>query len=160
MRLISVKDKNNLFSNNVWSGGEINNTLLLNTEYIVGSAVVASNDVTISDEYKYNGFKSIKVNSRKAGGSWLRFRIPVTEDMINKTITVKAKILIPEGEALAHLLLNATVKSQIRIHATNNEFTEVVLSTVILDGTTIIDFNFGMQDTALIYLDNLTANIQ
>ena len=80
--------------------------------------------------------------------------------MINKTITVKAKILIPEGEALAHLLLNATVKSQIRIYATNNEFTEVVLSTVILDGTTIIDFNFGMQSTALIYLDNLTANIQ
>lgn len=80
--------------------------------------------------------------------------------MAGKTITVKARILIPEGEILSHLLLNSSVKSQIRVPATSTDFTEVSLSTTILEDTTTIDFNFGMQSAALIYLDNFIANIQ
>lgn len=80
--------------------------------------------------------------------------------MVGKTITVKARMLLLEGEILSHLLLNSSVKVQTRIYSNPNEFTEVILSTTILNDTTIIDFNFGIQNAALIYLDNLTANIQ
>lgn len=80
--------------------------------------------------------------------------------MIDKTVTVKARMLLPEGEIVSHLLLNTSVKTQTRIHANPNEFIEVALSTTILSDTTTINFNFGMQDAALIYLDNLTAIIQ
>lgn len=80
--------------------------------------------------------------------------------MVDKTITVKARILLPEGEVVSHLLLNSSVKSQIRVYPNPNEFTEVTLTTTILEDTTTIDFNFGMQTAALIYLDNFIANIR
>ena len=80
--------------------------------------------------------------------------------MVDKTITVKARILLPEGEILSHLLLNSSVKSQIKVYSNPNEFTEITLTTTILEDTTTIDFNFGMQTTPLIYLDNFIANIQ
>ena len=80
--------------------------------------------------------------------------------MVDKTINVKAKILLPEGELLSHLLLNGSVKSKITVYPNPNEFTEITLTTTILTDTTTIDFNFGMQNTALIYLDNFTANLQ
>ena len=80
--------------------------------------------------------------------------------MVDKTITVKARILLSEGEILSHLLLNGSVKSQIRVNSNPNEFTEVTLTTTILEDTTTIDFNFGMQTAPLIYLDNFIANIR
>ena len=58
------------------------------------------------------------------------------------------------------LLLNDSMKSQVRVYSNPNEFTEVTLTTTILADTTTIDFNFGMQTAALIYLDNFIANIQ
>ena len=155
-----VKDKNNLFNNNLWTGGEINNTITLNTDYIKGAAVDSTRDITISNEHAYNGYKSIRITSLEEAGSWVRFRITATSSMVDKTITVKARILLPEGEILSHLLLNSSVKSQIKVYSNPNEFTEITLTTTILEDTTTIDFNFGMQTAPLIYLDNFTANIQ
>ena len=80
--------------------------------------------------------------------------------MVDKTITVKARVLLPEDEIVSHLLLNDSMKSQVRVYSNPNEFTEVTLTTTILEDTTTIDFNFGMQTAALIYLDNFIANIQ
>lgn len=126
----------------------------------MGSAVDPVRDISISKDYSYNSDKSIKINSIKQNGSWIRFRIQATSDMIGKNVTVKARLLLLEGEISSHLLLNSSVKSQIKIYANPNEFIEVALSTTLLNDTTTIDFNFAMQNAALIYLDNLTAIIQ
>ena len=80
--------------------------------------------------------------------------------MVGKTITVKCRVLLPEDEIVSHLLLNDSMKSQVRIYPNPNDFIEVTLTTTILEDTTTIDFNFGMQTTPLIYLDNFIANIQ
>ena len=134
-------------------------TLFTNVN-VFENGVFRRKDITISDEHAYNGYKSIKVSSPKQPGAWIRFRILATEDMVGKTITVKCRVLLPEDEIVSHLLLNDSMKSQVRVYSNPNEFTEVTLTTTILADTTTIDFNFGMQTAALIYLDNFIANIQ
>ena len=87
-----MKENQNLFDTNLWSGGEYDNSLN-NIQCIQNNQ-----KCIITKDYSVNGETSFKLS--RGGGTtynWTRFRVPYTET--GKTITVKCKIYNPNATA-------------------------------------------------------------
>ena len=86
----SVKDKLNLYSYNVWSGGEYDNTL---TEIVFHTG----QDVTITDEYSTNGNKSFKIVKINNEPSYFAIDCKQLQINPNQIITITADIKLVQG---------------------------------------------------------------
>ena len=81
----SVKDKDNLFSYNLWGLGDYSDTLGFNQN---------SSQITVSksNEYSYNGDYSAKASVPAGVMGYLRFVPSDIQDLIGKTITFSAYV--------------------------------------------------------------------
>ena len=154
-----VKDKNNLFNHNLWSGTDLNKSLIYNTEYSSGHLVTVSSNSNFST----NGNYSIELNPSET--AWVRFPIPFTSEDINKIVTASFELYSPNTNCEVHLLFMDGNNNVIEIISTavakNNSFTTITISNEIVANTSKIWFNCSLSSSdVIIYLDNLTATIQ
>lgn len=151
----SVKDTRNLYSANVWSGGEVSNDLN-SSEYSKGNGIVFE----ISSFWSTNGNKSIKciTSGEYIPSSWIRFPVSISEDDIGKSITFKAKIY-SFSQCKSHLLLNDTVNTSVTVPVSDNaQGTNIELTTTITEGTDSVKLNIGAIDASTpvnFYIDSL-----
>lgn len=154
-----VKDNDNLFNHNLWSGTDLNKSLSYNTEYITGHVVTVSS----SNSFSTNGDYSIELNPSET--AWVRFPIPCASGDLSKIVTASVDIYSPNANCMVYLLFmddkNNTIKTVATTAHQNDSFTPTTLSNEIVDNTSKIWFNFQLNSSnTIVYLDNLTANIQ
>ena len=155
-----VKDKDNLFNHNLWSGTDLNKSLIYNTEYITGHAAVS---VLPNNNFSTNGNYSIELNP--SGVAWVRFPILCASGDLSKIVTASVDIYSPNANCIVYLLFmddnNIAIKTVSTTAYQNDSFTSTTLSNEIVDNTSKIWFNFALNSSnTVVYLDNFTANIQ
>lgn len=153
---ISVKDKNNLFSHNLWSGSSYNKSIS-SSEYVKGTGVTISS----SQDCSYIGDYSVKLtvidNSRK----WGRFNVPYSPSDIGKTVKASAMIYSKNISVSCNLLFLDSTRAEIGNISTivkSNNFEYVELSNVIPEQTNSIYFNVT-ADANELYVDDLMSMI-
>lgn len=142
-----VKDKDNLYSINLWSGGELINTLNP-SEYVTNGSFV------ISEVWSNKGNKSIKLN-----GNWIRFPISITSEDVGKTATIKAKVYVPNETVTCHLMLNESVASSVVVPSSEpDRVATVELTTSIAEGNDSVKFNV-LSGSVACYIDSVECYI-
>lgn len=152
----SIKDKENLFNFNVWSGTDYN-SLHYGSDYITGHLIIISSDKYHSS----NGDYSIKLSSQET--AWFRFPVNISTGHIGKTVNISADIYSPTNIISSHILLynnDELLKTLVAQIPTNNHFTKITLSTTILENTNKAFFNISCPEGAELFVDNITINIQ
>ena len=151
-----MKENQNLFDTNLWSGGEYDNSL---------TNIQCNQDnqkCTISNDYSSNGETSFKL-SRGGGNSynWTRFRVPYTET--GKTMTSKLKIYNPNATADIWLCdMNGSTEgghsgASVRVYP-SNQIQEIVLTyTGALSTVTHYAIRVNMlYDDTWLFIDDLS----
>lgn len=142
-----VKDKDNLYSINLWSGGELNNSLNP-SEYVTNGSFV------ISEIWSNKGNKSIKLN-----GNWIRFPISITSEDVGKTATVKAKVFVPNETVTCHLMLNDSSASSVVVPSSElDRVATVELTTTITEDKDYVKFNV-LSGSVACYIDSVECYI-
>lgn len=152
----NVKDKNNLLSHALWSGGDYSHNIS-NTEYMLGPGA----NVSVSNDYSYNYNYSIKITKNGSSSNWCRFPINLDNTLLGKTINLSAMIYTPYADCNVHLLLmngNTPVKTIASVFAKNTLFGLVELSSVFYVSAEKVYFNIQVIDGS-VYVDNLICTI-
>ena len=155
-----IKDKGNLLSYNIWSGGDLNKTIA-SSEYTHVSSISAQ----VSELNSAIGDYSIEVDYSGDGTSSGWFRLALnnfSESLVGKTITFSGQIYSPEPAPYLKIYLRhgSTAVAEEGLNLSqNSEFTPFTISAEITDATvdTII-FNFSTIHT--FWLDNLVAKLE
>lgn len=153
-----VKDKNNLLSHNLWSGGE-----LLNNS--TGFSNNTANQVIISSDYSTNGVKSFKLTKTKNGVEYFYFHwlTPYTETGSTLILTWDTKVVNNAYYAMALRAMNENARDLSRqsISITQTSINNQ-LSITIPENNSYISCFITMQgdENSIIYLDNLHLNSQ
>lgn len=145
-----VKDKDNLFPYKIWSGGDLNEQLIYNTDYLSGHQISINRD----NEYSFNGDYSFKLSPGEQ--AWLRFKVNISSEDIGKIITVQAKVYSPNNSIQSNLLFNNnnTLIKNITVNvARNTKFVNVQISSEIIENTTECFFNFSCSSN--LFIDDL-----
>ncbi len=146
LSVYSIKDKNNLFNTTVWTGGELNQQITYNTDYLTPN--INFNPV---NEWQSNGDKSWKCT----GETWIRFIAHPTQEDLNKTITCKAKVYLPQGTCRTHLITTTP-----QTYSDITQGISTIYLTAELTEESPIYFNFQFTNCDLIYIDDLECYIQ
>ena len=149
-----VKDKENLYNYNLWSGTDYNKSLTYKTDYITGHSI----SVSSSNEHSSKGDYSIKIIPNEE--AWVRFPLNITSDYVGKTAHFSAKVYT-NVSCTAYLLLfnNDSQLSMKSVGINSNlDFELINLSSSIVENTNLIYFNI-LSDRGVIYIDDLVIKI-
>ena len=153
-----VKDKNNLYSYNIWSGTDLNKSIQYQTEYTTGRDIT----VTSSNEYSNTGDYSIKLISNE-NSAWVRFKLQEISQYVGKTLTVSAMIYSPLTTLGVSLTFfdsnNNVIKTASATVNSNTQFTIVSLNDTVTEDTSYVMFYLTPSTSTAIYVDDITGLI-
>ena len=98
---ISVKDKDNILSHNVWSATDYNNNI---NDFTPKSTITASS----SSEWVVNGFHSLKIVSEQSSTIWQSIKIYVSDLNKDDEVNFKCKVL-NKNDSFCQLTLSENV---------------------------------------------------
>ena len=153
-----VKDKNNLYSYNIWSGTDLNKSIQYQTEYTTGRDIT----VTSSNEYSNTGDYSIKLISNE-NNAWVRFKLQEISQYVGNTLTVSAMIYSPLTTLGVNLTFfdsnNNVIKTASATVNSNTQFTIVSLNDTVTEDTSYVMFYLTPSTSTAIYVDDINGLI-
>lgn len=152
--LTSVKDKDNLFDFNIWSGGD----------YLKNTTGINSDNVTL-EPISYNGENSFKL-VKPAGytsNSYYSFTINISESDVGKSLIFSARVYSPDNIAWMSITENNDYNS-LEIPQ-NTKFEKFTLSNTISSNKiyklyVILNRRDNPNGESVVFVDDLIAKIQ
>lgn len=156
MALNFIKDKENLFIHNIWSGTD---HLKTTTGFTTG----ANATMDTSTDWSTNGERSFKLTRNQTTSSWGRahYPEPIKNQQINSTCTIKTGT----GNVTIYLLelsedSSIINSSQVTVPSNTTQKIELSLTTTETNMRIATQFSPSGNIGQIIYVDDITLKIQ
>ncbi|WP_405286316.1 hypothetical protein [Methanobrevibacter sp.] len=150
---MNIKDKNNIISYNLWSGGDFSKNI--SSDYHFQSSTGNLSDHNTNGDYSVHITRSIE----NTGNGYLQFYPPLTSEDIGKTITLTVDIYTPNNNVAVQIY--SSTYSGVTVPK-NTSFETISISKVIsnVPSACIINLFSSTEHELDCYIDNLRTYIQ